>query len=253
MRFVRYDTPAGARWGQIENGQVHELDNAPYNGGRQTGQVQTADRVQLLAPVDPSKLICIGRNYAEHAAELGNQAPTEPMFFLKAPSSLIGPGEAIVVHHPEHATHWEAELAVVIGKRAWQVSPEQALEHVFGYTIANDVSDRDYQKADAPFGFGRGKSFDTFCPCGPALVTEVANPLDVMVTLTCNGEQRQADSTALMLHTIPRLISFLSAIMTLVPGDVILTGTPKGVGPMKPGDVLAVSIPGIGTLTSPVK
>lgn len=122
MRFVRYNTPAGARWGQLEDGQVHELDNAPYSGGRQTGQVRPADGLKLLAPVDPSKLICIGRNYAEHAAELGNQAPTEPMFFLKAPSSLIGPGEAVVVHHPEHATHWEAELAVVIGKRGHRSS-----------------------------------------------------------------------------------------------------------------------------------
>jgi len=253
MSFVRFLTPAGPRWGRLRERSVLELDNAPYAGGRETGQSYPADAVKLLAPVDPSKLICIGRNYAEHAAELGNTAPGEPMFFLKAPSSIIGPGEAIVVPYPEHATHWEAELAVVMGKRAARVSEAEALGYVFGYTIFNDVSDRDFQKADAPFGFGRGKSFDTFGPCGPVLVTEGVNPRDAVITLTCNGEVRQNDSTALMLHSVPKLISFLSGIMTLLPGDVIATGTPKGVGPMKPGDTIAITIDGIGTLTNPVR
>lgn len=253
MQYIRFQTPHGPRWGRIEAAGVHELDRAPYLGGADSGQTYPVDSLRLLAPIEPSKLICIGRNYAEHAAELGNQAPSEPMFFLKAPSSLIGPGDAIEIPYREHSTHWEAELAIVIGRQARKVSEDQAMDFIFGYTIANDVSDRDYQKADTPFGFGRGKSFDTFCPCGPVLVTDGINPKDVQITLTCNDAVRQSDSTALMIHPTAKLISFLSQIMTLVPGDVILTGTPKGVGPMKPGDQVAVTIPGIGTLSNPVR
>ncbi|MFZ5826878.1 MAG: fumarylacetoacetate hydrolase family protein [Bacillota bacterium] len=253
MQFVRYMTQEGpARWGRLSGKKIHELDGAPYSGGKETGRVDSLEGAKLLVPVEPSKIVCIGRNYAEHAAELGNLPPSEPMFFLKAPSALLNPGEAIVLHHREHAIHWEAELAVVIGKTAKNVSREDALSHVFGYTIANDVSDRDFQKGDLPFGFGRAKSFDTYLPCGPVLVTDGVNPLDVQVTLTCNGEVRQSDSTNLMIHDVPKLLSFLSQIMTLVPGDLILTGTPKGVGPMKPSDVVEITIPGIGTLMNPV-
>lgn len=253
MQYIRFETPDGPRWGRIQEGGVHELDGAPYLGGKETRKTYPLDSLRLLPPVEPSKLVCIGRNYAEHAAELGNQAPSEPMFFLKSLASLIGPGDPIVIARPEHAIHWEAELAVVIGKTAKSVPLEKALDYVFGYTIFNDVSDRNYQKADAPFGFGRGKSFDTYGPCGPVLVTSGINPLDVQVKLTCNGEVKQSDSTALMLHNVPKLIHFLSDIMTLLPGDAIMTGTPKGVGPMKPGDVIEISIDGIGTLRNPVQ
>jgi 2-keto-4-pentenoate hydratase/2-oxohepta-3-ene-1,7-dioic acid hydratase in catechol pathway len=253
MQYIRFMGETGPRWGALEGDQVREWDGAPYLGGQPTAQVQKVDGLARLAPVDPSKLVCIGRNYADHASELGNRPPSEPMFFLKAPSSLIGSGEAIVIPDPGHAIHWEAELAAVIGKPARNVSEAQALEYVFGYTIANDVSDRTFQNADGGFGFGRAKSFDTFCPCGPVLATEGVNPLDVQITLTCNGEVRQSDSTALMLHPLPKLISHLSHIMTLLPGDVILTGTPKGVGAMKPGDLVEITIPGIGTLSSPVQ
>lgn len=253
MQYIRFQSPMGSCWGLVHEAGVVELDGAPYLGGKETARTYPLDSVKLLPPVEPSKIVCIGRNYAEHAAELGNQAPSEPMFFLKAPSALIAQGEAIMIPNPGHATHWEAELGVVIGKAARQVRAEEALEYIFAYTIANDVSDRDHQKADAPFGFGRGKSYDTFCPVGPVLVTEGIDPLDVQVTLTCNGEVRQNDSTALMLHNVPKLISFLSAIMTLVPGDLILTGTPKGVGPMKSGDTVTITIPGIGTLSNPVR
>lgn len=253
MQFVRFLSQTGPRWGRLQGEQILEVSGAPYDGGTETGRSVLAADVQLLAPVDPSKLICIGRNYAEHAAELGNLAPSEPMFFLKAPSSLIGTGELIVLPEGSRNIHWEAELAVVIGRRAKQVTEAEALDYVFGYTAANDVSDRDLQKADAPFGFGRAKSYDTFCPCGPVLVTEGVNPLDVPVSLTCNDEVRQSDSTALMIHPVPKLISFLSGIMTLMPGDVILSGTPKGVGAMKQGDLLEIYIPGIGTLSNQVR
>lgn len=253
MRYVRYIGQVDPKWGRLEGDSIRELSGAPYNGGEETGRVVRLEEVRLLPPAEPSKIICIGRNYADHAAELGNQAPSEPMFFLKAPSSLIGPGDSIVMPDTGHSVHWEAELAVVIGRRAKRVPVERALEYVFGYTIANDVSDRDLQKADAPFGFGRAKSFDTFCPCGPVIETEGINPLDVHITLLCNEEMRQSDSTALMLHPVPKLISFLSEIMTLMPGDLILTGTPKGVGAMKQGDLLEIAIPGIGTLANPVR
>lgn len=252
VQYIRFMGSDGPRWGRVQGETVRELSGAPYAGGQETGRTGMLSELQLLAPVEPTKLLCIGRNYADHAKELGNQAPTEPMFFLKAPSALIGTGESVVVPHKEHSVHWEAELAVVIGRRARQVSEAEALSYVFGYTIANDISDRDLQKADAPFGFGRAKSYDTFCPCGPVLVTEGVNPLDVPITLTCNEEVRQSDSTALMIHPVPKLISFLSGIMTLMPGDVILTGTPKGVGAMQPGDLIEITIPGIGTLTNPV-
>lgn len=253
MQFIRYLAEEGPpRWGRLSGTEIHELDSAPYSGGQETGRITLLEGVHLLPPVEPSKIVCIGKNYAEHAAELGSVPPSEPMFFLKAPSALIGPGEAIVVQHREHATHWEAELALVIGRRTKNIPREDALSHVFGYTIANDVSDRDFQKADTPFGFGRAKSFDTYLPCGPVLVTDGVNPLDVQVTLTCNEEVRQSDSTRLMIHDVPKLLSHLSEIMTLMPGDLILTGTPKGVGPMKPGDLIEVSIPGIGTLSNPV-
>jgi len=253
MRYIRYvaeDAPA--RWGLATGKNVEELDAAPYAGGRPTGKVLPLDSVKLLAPVEPSKIVCIGRNYKDHAAELGNVAPPEPMFFLKAPSALIGPGEAIVLLHPEHTVHWEAELAVVIGRRMKNVPEEDALSYVFGYTIANDISDRDFQRTDAPFGFGRAKSFDTFCPCGPTLVTEGIDPLDTLITLTCNEEVRQSGTTRQMLHPVPKLLSHLSHIMTLLPGDMVLTGTPKGVGAMRPGDLIEIHIPGIGTLANPV-
>jgi 2-keto-4-pentenoate hydratase/2-oxohepta-3-ene-1,7-dioic acid hydratase in catechol pathway len=253
MQFIRYMTNEGpARWGRLSGVEIHELDGAPWAGGKETGRVLPLEGVRLLPPVEPSKIVCIGKNYADHAAELGSVAPSEPMFFLKAPSALIGPGEAIVLPYREHTVHWEAELALVIGRPMKNVPREEALSYVFGYTIANDVSDRDFQKGDAPFNFGRAKSFDTFCPCGPVLVTEGVDPLDVQITLTCNGEVRQSDSTKLMIHDVPKLLSHLSQIMTLMPGDLVLTGTPKGVGPMKPGDLIEITIPGIGTLANPV-
>jgi len=253
VRYLRFATEEGyPRWGRLEESRVFELDRAPYAGGRETGRVLELDDLELLAPVEPSKIVCIGKNYAEHASEMGSTAPSEPMFFLKAPSALIGPGDTIVLPYRDHPIHWEAELAVVIGRRMKSVPPEEALSYVFGYTIANDVSDRYFQQNDAHFGFGRGKCFDTFCPCGPYLVTEGVDPMDAHITLTVNEEVRQSDSTRLMIHPVPKILSHLSHIMTLMPGDMILTGTPKGVGPMKPGDLIEISIPGIGTLANSV-
>ncbi|MGE5674275.1 MAG: fumarylacetoacetate hydrolase family protein [Mycobacterium leprae] len=253
MQFVRFLSPEGPRWGQLDANTILELNDAPYSGGKATGRTFALQGVRLLPPVVPSKIVCIGKNYADHAAERGGTAPTTPMFFLKPPSALIPSGDAIVLPNPDHENHWEAELALVIGKTAKGIDQADALQHVFGYTIVNDVSDRTFQDGDGKFGFGRGKCFDTFCPCGPVLVTEGVNPLDVQITLTCNGEVRQNDSTALMVHPVPKLLAHLSQIMTLEPGDLVLTGTPKGVGAMHPGDTVAITIDGIGTLTNPVR
>jgi 2-keto-4-pentenoate hydratase/2-oxohepta-3-ene-1,7-dioic acid hydratase in catechol pathway len=252
MHFVRFQAPSGPRWGRLTAGTIHELDGAPYSGGKETGATYPAEGATLLSPVEPSKIVAIGRNYHEHAAEFGNVAPSEPMLFFKAPSSLIGQGEAIELAFKDHSIHWEAELAAVIGRTCRKVSEAEALDYVFGWTIANDVSDRDQQKGDAPFGFGRAKSYDTYTPCGPVLVTEGVDPANAHITLACNGEVRQSDPTSLLVHNVPKLISHISHIMTLVPGDLILTGTPKGVGPMKPGDLVEITIEGIGTLRNPV-
>lgn len=251
MRFARIRTPGGPRWGRVENAVVHELSAAPWHGGAHTGQTYPLDSLKLLAPYDGTKIICIGRNYAEHAAELGNTTPTEPMFFLKAPSALVDPGGVIVLPTLENRIDFEAELVAVIGKRSRNVPEAEALSQLFGFTIGNDVSNRDLQKKDVPFGFGRAKNFDTFCPLGPWIETDL-DPADLAIELKQNGQTRQCGSTALLVHSVPKLINFLSQIMTLEPGDLIMTGTPAGVSPLRPGDRLQISIAGIGMLTSTV-
>jgi 2-keto-4-pentenoate hydratase/2-oxohepta-3-ene-1,7-dioic acid hydratase in catechol pathway len=247
MRFVRFHTGRGPRWGRVEEGGVHELAGAPWQNGAETGQTYPLDALTLLAPYEGTKIICIGRNYAEHAAEFGNTAPPEPMFFLKAPSALVPPGGTVVLPDLDHRIDFEAELVAVVGRTASRVAEAAALGHIFGYTIGNDISDRDLQKKDLPFGFGRAKNFDTFCPLGPWVVTGL-DPANLPISLRQNGEARQEATTALMVHPVPKLISFLSQIMTLQPGDLILTGTPAGVGPLRPGDRVEVTVEGIGTL-----
>jgi 2-keto-4-pentenoate hydratase/2-oxohepta-3-ene-1,7-dioic acid hydratase in catechol pathway len=202
--------------------------------------------VKLLAPVTPSKIVCVGRNYTEHAAELGNPMPTEPLLFLKAPSSVIGTGEAIELPPASQQVEHEGELGVVIGRRARRLQPDDdPLQYVFGYTCLNDVTARDLQRKDVQFT--RGKSFDTFCPVGPVLETEL-DPADVLVTTRLNGEIRQRGRTSAMAFPVALLIRYISHIMTLYPGDLIATGTPAGVSRMVNGDRVEVEIEGIGTL-----
>ncbi|MGQ0631684.1 MAG: fumarylacetoacetate hydrolase family protein [Sporichthyaceae bacterium] len=215
-----------------------------------TGDYLPLAEVKLLAPVIPrSKVIGVGRNYADHAAELGNEVPPEPLLFLKPNTTVIGPGEAIV--HPTQSTevHFEGELAVVIGRLCRDVPLGRVEEVIFGYTIANDVTARDLQRSDDQWT--RAKGFDSFCPLGPWIVTDL-DVGNLAVTTTLNGELKQAGRTASMVHKIPELIAYISAVMTLLPGDVILTGTPAGVGPMKPGDEVSVTVEGIGALTNSV-
>ena len=206
---------------------------------------------RLLAPVQPSKIVCVGRNYREHAAELGNPMPTEPLLFLKAPSSLVGDGSAIELPAVSQRVEHEGELAVVIGRTCSRVSDaENPLDYVLGYTCLNDVTARDLQKRDVQFT--RAKSFDTFCPVGPVVETEL-DPLDLQVETRVNGEVRQRGRTSVMAFPVPYLIRYVSHIMTLVPGDIISTGTPAGVGPLADGDVCEVEVEGVGVLRNTVR
>lgn len=215
-----------------------------------TGEIVPLADLRLLAPVIPrSKIVGVGRNYADHAVELGNAVPAEPLLFLKPNTTVIGPGEAIV--HPVQSTevHFEGELAVVIGRICRDVPVGRVPEVVFGYTVGNDVTARDLQRGDDQWT--RAKGFDSFCPLGPWICTDL-DPADLAITTTLNGEGKQAARTAQMVFGVAELVAYISSVMTLLPGDVILTGTPSGVGPMKPGDEVSVTVEGIGTLTNPV-
>jgi 2-keto-4-pentenoate hydratase/2-oxohepta-3-ene-1,7-dioic acid hydratase in catechol pathway len=199
----------------------------------------------------PSKIVCVGRNYLEHARELGNEMPERPLIFLKPPSSLIGPGEAIVLPPESQRVEHEAELAVVIGRRARNVSAAQALDYVEGYLPLNDVTARDLQKTDGQWA--RAKGFDTFCPVGAMRPAAGIDPGRLEVICRVNGEVRQSGNTADMAFSVPVLIEYISGFMTLEPGDLIATGTPAGVGPLADGDVVEVEIPGVGTLSNTVR
>jgi 2-keto-4-pentenoate hydratase/2-oxohepta-3-ene-1,7-dioic acid hydratase in catechol pathway len=249
MRTAIVRIGGNPRHAEVAGSEAHALDGPPWLGGRRSGEVTTFTEADLLCPVQPSKIVCIGRNYAAHARELGQAVPSEPLLFLKAPSALLGPGGTIRLPPESTRVEHEAELAVVIGTRAKNVAKDDALSHVFGYTVACDVTARDLQRKDVQFT--RSKSFDTFCPIGPWIETEV-DPRDVLVACRVNGSLRQHASTAEMLFDVPTVVSYVSRMMTLEPGDVILTGTPEGVGPLEAGDRLEVEIAGIGVLELPV-
>jgi 2-keto-4-pentenoate hydratase/2-oxohepta-3-ene-1,7-dioic acid hydratase in catechol pathway len=221
------------------------VDDIKLTGAR----YRVAD-VRLLAPVLPTKVVAIGRNYVEHARELGNEPPSEPLMFLKPSTSVIGPGERIV--RPAHLSNrvdFEGELAVVFGRLCRDVPPDRVPEVIFGYTCANDVTARDLQASDGQWA--RAKGFDTFCPLGPWIETGL-DPADAQLSTTVNDEVKQQASTALLIHDLGTLVCYVTAVMTMLPGDVLLTGTPAGVGPLVAGDTVSVSIEGIGVLTNPV-
>jgi 2-keto-4-pentenoate hydratase/2-oxohepta-3-ene-1,7-dioic acid hydratase in catechol pathway len=211
---------------------------------------QPLEKVQLLPPVLPGKIICIGRNYAAHAKEHGVQAPDVPLIFLKPPSSVIGPGATILLPPQSQQVEHEGELVVVFGKRGRWIAPDQALDYILGYTVGNDVTARDLQNRDGQWT--RSKGFDTFCSIGPWIETEF-DSADSLITCHVNGEMRQMASTRDMLFNVRQLVSFISSVMTLEPGDILMTGTPAGVGPLKDGDTVEVTIEGIGTLRNPVR
>lgn len=249
-KICRFEAENKTHFGLVRHERVETLSAAPWAGGERTGKVYPLAQVRLLAPSQPSKVVCLGRNYRGHAAELGNPVPRTPLIFLKPPSSVIGPEEPIVFPAASARVDYEGELALVIGRRCHRIDPEDdAFHYVFGYTCLNDVTARDLQKADGHFA--RAKGFDTFCPLGPVIATEV-DPSHLIVETYVNGERRQHGRTAEMIFSLDDIMRFIAGVMTLEPGDVIATGTPSGVGPLHVGDVVEVAIEGIGHLRNPV-
>jgi len=255
VRIARFTAGEEPVYGVVESvaGQqiVAAVAGDPlYQGAGLTGQRWDLDDVRLLAPVIPrSKVVCVGRNYADHASELGNDVPAEPLLFLKPNTSVVGPGDPIVHPRQSEDVQFEGELAVVIGRICRDVPVSRVADVVYGYTVGNDVTARDLQKKDVQFT--RAKGFDSFCPLGPWIETELAVD-DLELSTTLNGETRQSGRTSQMIFDVPALIAYVTSVMTLLPGDVLLTGTPAGVGPMRPGDRVAVTVEGVGTLTNMV-
>lgn len=255
MRFIRYqykqDAPRyGWLLGEGEDTMVGSVEGAP------TGEFQRGDAnlplgdVRLLAPIQPGKLICIGRNYVAHAQEHQAEVPETPLMFLKPPSAVIGPEAPILLPPQSQQVEHEAELVVVIGKRGRWIAPEDTAEYILGYMVGNDVTARDLQRRDGQWT--RSKGFDTFCPLGPWLETDF-DPADGVITCHVNGEMRQMASTRDMVFNVRQLIAFVSSVMTLDPGDIIMTGTPAGVAPLSPGDSVEVAIEGLGVLRNSVQ
>ena len=264
MRIARFihpgsaTAPAGVLWGAVEGPvdaapealTVSAIDGHPFETITFTGDRWALPDVRLLSPILPSKVVAIGKNYADHAKEMGGEAPETPMIFLKPSTSVIGDGDSIRLPASSSEVHYEGELAVVIGRPARNVSRDDALGYVLGYACANDITARDQQRADVQFT--RAKGYDSFCPLGPWIET-VLDPSDLRLTTRVNGEIVQDGRTSQMIHDVAAQLAFMSGVMTLLPGDVILTGTPAGVGAIKDGDTVSVEIEGIGTLTNPAR
>jgi len=250
-KYLRFTTPSQPvpSYGVLEGDTITQLDAAPWAGGKPTSLKAPLSSVSFSAPVEPSKIICIGLNYHAHvqASFSATEAPEKPLIFLKPPSSIIAPGEKIV-HPPEsERVDYEAELGVVIGKKGRHIPIDEAESYLFGFTCVNDVTARDLQKKDGQWS--RAKGFDTFCPVGPWIVPKF-NYRDVLVEGIHNGEIKQSGRTSQMIFNIPFLISYISSVMTLFPGDLISTGTPSGIAPMKSGDTIEVRVEGIGSLVN---
>lgn len=251
MRIIRYTTEdQKPQYGWVHQHHVGPLEGDPFAEYRRLDASIPIERVRLLPPVVPGKIICIGRNYAAHAAEHDAEVPEYPLIFLKPPSALIGPNDKIHLPPQSQQVEHEAELVVVIGRRGRRIQSTEVSSHIFGYTAGNDVTARDLQRKDGQWT--RGKGFDTFCPLGPWIETDF-DPADALVSCRVNGDLKQMASTRDMVFDIPRLIAFISSVMTLEPGDIIMTGTPAGVSPLSPGDVVEVTIDGIGNLRNPVQ
>jgi 2-keto-4-pentenoate hydratase/2-oxohepta-3-ene-1,7-dioic acid hydratase in catechol pathway len=262
MRIARFSVNGDVRYGVVDSDEaaaggelaVAEIAGHPFGPSEDdvklTGSQHKLSDVRLLAPVLPSKVVAIGRNYVEHARETGSELPSEPLIFLKPSTAVIGPDDIII--RPAKLSErvdFEGELAIVFGRLCRDVPIERVPEVIFGYTCANDVTARDLQASDGQWT--RAKGFDTFCPLGPWIETGL-DPADVQLTTTVNGSVKQDARTSLLVHDIPTLVSYVTAVMTMLPGDVLLTGTPAGIGPLVAGDSVSVSIEGIGTLTNRV-
>ncbi len=250
-RFVRFEVAEGVEWGKFEEGRIHKITDNPAAGFEPTGRYYEPSEVKLLAPVEPSKIVCVGLNYKEHVKESqsADEIPEEPVLFLKPPSALIGPGGRIIYPEMSRRVDYEAELGVVIGRECKTVAAIEAEDYIFGFTCVNDVTARDLQKKDGQWT--RGKGFDTFCPVGPWVVDKLKYE-DLQIESYLNGDLRQSARTSELIFPIPKLIGFISSVMTLYPGDLISTGTPSGIGPMKSGDRIEIRIEGIGSLVNDV-
>lgn len=249
VRFMNRDQEIG--YGCIQEDKLQLVDGNFLDPLSQlTTQWLSLDEVTLLAPVQPSKVVCVGLNYALHIKEMNHALPQEPVIFIKPPTCVIGPDEEIIYPKISQQVDYEAELAVVIGTTIKDATEVEATKAIFGYTCANDVTARDLQKIDGQWT--RGKSFDTFCPIGPWVVTDI-DPSQLDVQLLLNGVVQQSSNTRNFITSVPKLVSFISQVMTLFPGDVVLTGTPEGVGPMQPGDEVIVKIATIGQLRNTLK
>lgn len=251
MRIVRYKANDEApRYGWLHDDKIGEIDGDLFGAyQRMEAKTPLAD-VSLLAPSWPTKIVCVGRNYVEHAKEHGAEVPKIPLIFLKPPSAIINPGETIILPPQSKQVEHEAELVVVIGKRGRHIPVEEAKNYILGYTVGNDVTARDLQKSDGQWT--RAKGFDTFCVFGPWIDTDF-NIADALITCKVSGQPRQMASTRDMVFSVPTLAAFISSVMTLEPGDLIFTGTPAGVGPLEDGNEVVVEIEGLGVLKNPVR
>ncbi len=259
MKLVRFLHGHRVRFGILERDVIRSIFGTPFevclskSGCEQdpkfTGEEYSIEGVKILAPVEPSKVVAVGLNYVDHAKELNMPLPDEPILFLKPSTSVIGPDENIIYPRMSKRMDYEAELAVVIRDKVKNLSPEEAPEHILGFCCSNDVTARDLQSKDVQWT--RAKSFDTFTPIGPWIETEI-DPSDLRIELLLNGKVRQSSSTSRMIFDVNHLVSFISQVMTLLPGDMIMTGTPPGVGSMQVGDVVEVRIEGIGVLRNPI-
>jgi 2-keto-4-pentenoate hydratase/2-oxohepta-3-ene-1,7-dioic acid hydratase in catechol pathway len=253
MKILRYESDGKTVYGVLEDdGSIRELVGSPFAQFAVGGQVGQLSDVHVLAPVEPRKIICTGLNYQSHILEMGLPTPEFPILFMKPHTTLVHPEDPIVYPRKGQQVEYEAELTAVIGKPAKNVAEADALDYILGYTCANDVSERVIQSAEMKNGLMLiGKSFDTFCPLGPVIATDL-DPANLKLSARLNGETRQEINTSDLLFSVARLVSYVSEAIQLLPGDVILTGTPSGVGPMQPGDVVEIEISGIGVLRNPV-
>ena len=253
MRIVRYELKEGKskpKYGWLLGDKVGEISGNVFGRYRRKEVETPLSDVNLLAPSEPGKIVCVGRNYVEHAKELGNDVPQVPLIFLKPSSSILNPGGTIMLPQQSSQVEHEGELVVVIGKRGRHITAENAKKHIMGYTVGNDITARDLQKTDGQWT--RAKGFDTFCPFGPWIDTEF-DPADAVITVRVNGQMRQMASTRDMVFNVGVIIAYVSSIMTLEPGDLIFTGTPSGVGELKDGDEVSVEIEGLGEIQNKVK
>ncbi len=249
-RFVRFEADGIARYGQLKENTIRSIEGDIFAEFKTDNEEHALANVRLLPPCQPSKIVALGLNYRDHAGELGFPIPDEPLIFLKPGTAVIGPDSSIMYPRMSKEVDYEAELGVVIGKRARFIQREKAFDYIFGYTCVNDVTARDLQRKDVQFT--RSKSFDTFAPIGPCIARGM-DPSHLKVESYLNGELRQSSHTGNLIYGVAELVSFISKVMTLLPGDIIATGTPSGIGPMVPGDVIEIVVEDIGTLRNTVE